>query len=578
MNVSGRPGRPALVAAAWLAGAAAAGAGLGPVSAPVPNVYGPGILFALSGVDVPARAANAFVASTIEGPGLHFHLPKDPRIRVLVPGGSEALRWRIVSNDLLVADVRGDPQPLVIALAAPNVVVGRVPQGGRVASEGGGLECVVMRRAEGQRTRFAFAYDSAGGRAAADLATAALPTDLESLIENRLDVLGRLPRAPANTDPALALAMAKAVTVMKVNLCAPEGPIRTPWTVLDRWPHGDVGLWGSAFHSLGLMHLDMALARDALLAVYGFQVPGGFIPHRMGPRGTSGLAHPPVLAWAAWQVYGRQRPPDRAFLERSFEAAEKHVEWFLENRRVEGAALYAWKTGEESGAENSPRFDQGADFAAVDLSAYLANECRTLQAMAQALRYREIALKWDRKASEVEESARQHLWDERRGFFFDRRGPRGEWLDLWTYAGLLPLWAGVATNEQAARVVQHLLDKDKFWTALPVPTVARGDPTFAKDMWRGPTWAGVNYLVIRGLQRYGYTKEAEDLRQRTLRALAAWYARTGAFWEFYDPDGRTPPADLDRKGRLAAGAGWPVIGDYHATAALYVDLLMRPAP
>jgi neutral trehalase len=97
-------------------------------------------------------------------------------------------------------------------------------------------------------------------------------------------------------------------------------------------------------------------------------------------------------------------------------------------------------------------------------------------------------------------------------------------------------------------------------------------------MWRGPAWVHVNYFVIRGLQRYGYAKEAETLRQKTLQAVADWYGRTGVLWEFYDPDGQTPPADLDRKGRLAAGSGLAPIGDYNVTAALYADLLMRPAP
>ena len=432
MNPSGRRIGAGLLLAAALAGAGAApGAAPGP-AADIPNVYGKGILFALSGLDVQARSANTFVGTTIEGPGLHFRLPKDPKVRLVVPGGDDALRWRIVSPDLLVADVGGDAQPLVVAVVAPNVVVGRLPPDGRVSSEGGGLECVVMRRADGRRTRFAFAYDPGGGRAAGDLAAAALATDLESLIENRLAALSRLPHAPANTDAPLALAMVKAMEVLKVNTCAPQGAIRTFWTTPARWPEPDIGLWQSALHSLGLIHLDMRVAKDALLAVYGFQTAEGFIPQQMGPRGTSGITHPPILGWAAWQVYRRQRQPDQGFLEKSFEAAEKHVEWVLRNRRIEGAALFAWKSGDESGTANSPRFDDGAAFAAVDLSAYLASECRTLQAMAQALRFRQIALKWDRKAAEIEEAARRHLWDEQRGFFFDRRGPDGARVDVWT--------------------------------------------------------------------------------------------------------------------------------------------------
>jgi len=113
---------------------------------------------------------------------------------------------------------------------------------------------------------------------------------------------------------------------------------------------------------------------------------------------------------------------------------------------------------------------------------------------------------------------------------------------------------------------------------MPVASVARDDPAFKKDMWSGAAWPTMNYLIIRGLQRYGYTKEAADLRQRTLEAIRQWYARTGALWEFYDPDGEAPPAQLDRNGRKTSGIGYAVLSDYNPTAAVFADLVLRPEP
>jgi glycogen debranching enzyme len=313
------------------------------------------------------------------------------------------------------------------------------------------------------------------------------------------------------------------------------------------------------------------------------------IPQKMAPGQASDISGPCMLGWAAWQIYQWDKMRDRDFLQRSFDTVQKHVTWCLKNRRLDGeppptqpleygTPLYGWKSAEESGAENSPRFEGGAAFAAIDLSCYLVNECRSLQAMAQALGYGELAKTWGRRAEAIAEAARRELWDAQRGFFFDRKGPGGQWIDVWTSAGLLPLWAGVATADQAQRLRDHLADPRKFWTAMPVPSVARDDPKFKKDMWSGPTWVTMNYLLVRGLQRYGFAREAAELREKTLSSVVAWYGRTGALYEFYDCDGQTPPPELDRKGRLAAHQGTPVISDYNATAALYADLLIRPEP
>ena len=574
-----------------LAASAGAAAGKGGLAVEtVPNVYGGGILFAYSGVDGKTSWTEPCVASTTAGElGLKFHLPRDPVLRIRLPEpGLASLKWQLVSNDLLVAKVAWDSLPLVIGFTASNVVVGRLPPSCRVVLEGGDPGAVLMRNSVGDRTQFAFVYEVKGAKAAAAAAAQAMSVSIDTLVESRMDFFAALPKAPETADRLRAMTLAKAFSVLKVNVYAPEPPITVRWTTPDRWPHRDMWLWDSAFHALGLMHMDMRLAKDALTAVYGFQNETGFIPHRMAPAQPSEISQPPVLAWAAWQVHTFDKMRDREFLKRSFDVTQRHVTWFMKSRRLDGepppdkaidhgTPLYAWKSGDESGADNSPRFDSGAQFAAVDLSAYLASECWTLQKMAQQLGFRELAKTWGQRGDTIAEAARKQLWDNERGFFFDRKAPDGEWIGVWSHSGFLPLWAGIATPEQAKRLRDHLVSK-KFWTAMPVPSVARDDPAFKNDMWRGPTWANINYLIIRGLQRYGFEKEAADLRDRTLAGIAEWYGKTGAVYEFYDCDGKTPPPELDRKGRPTQEQGYPVIPDYNWTAAVYADLLLRPKP
>jgi len=556
-----------------------------------PNVYGGGILFAYSGLDGKTSWTEPCVASTTaDGLGLKFHLPRDPVLSIRLPApGLASLEWQLVTNDLIVAKVAWDSLPLVVGFTASNVVVGRLPPSCRVVLEGGDPGAALMRNSVGDRTQFAFVYEAKGAKAAAATAAQALSVSIDTLVEARMDFFAAVPKAPENTDPLRAKTLAKAFSVLKVNVYAPEPPIAVRWTTPDRWPERDMCLWTSAFHALGLMHMDIRLAKEALGAVYGFQKETGFIPHRMSPGQPSEISQPPVLAWAAWQAYTFDKMRDRDFLKRSFDATQRHVTWFMKTHRLDGepppekplehgTPLYAWKSAEESGAENSPRFDGGAQFAAVDLSAYLASECWMLQNMAQQLSFRELAKTWGQRGDAIAEAARKQLWDNERGFFFDRKAPDGEFISVWSHTGFLPLWAGIATPEQAKRLRDHLVSK-KFWTATPVPSVARDDPTYKNDMWRGPAWANVNYLIIRGLQRHGFAKEAADLRDLTLSAVAEWYGKTGAVHEFYDCDGKTPPPELDRKGPAVPGsANWRTISDYNWTAAIYADLLLRPKP
>jgi glycogen debranching enzyme len=110
----------------------------------------------------------------------------------------------------------------------------------------------------------------------------------------------------------------------------------------------------------------------------------------------------------------------------------------------------------------------------------------------------------------------------------------------------------------ADRLVEHLRDEEQFWTRYPVTTVARNDPKYDPwQMWRGPTWVNVNYLLIEGLERSGYLELARDLRQRTLQMVMG----ANDIYEYYHPEtGAMGP-------KAASIYGW--------SAALFIDLALQ---
>ena len=99
---------------------------------------------------------------------------------------------------------------------------------------------------------------------------------------------------------------------------------------------------------------------------------------------------------------------------------------------------------------------------------------------------------------------------------------------------------------------------------------------YAKDMWRGPVWINLNWLVAYGFERAGLTATAADLRAETITEIETMCTRYGTFFEFYDDRREADPPALKRKGRCAPEISpyHQVFHDYGWTATLYVDMLL----
>ena len=136
----------------------------------------------------------------------------------------------------------------------------------------------------------------------------------------------------------------KACSVLKVNVESPQGVIPFRWTTPDRWPHRHMWLWDSAFHAIGCEHIDPELGKDALKAVLSLQREDGFVSITGSPEGRlyEYTTQPPILTWAAWDVY--RHTGDREFLE-CYPRLRAYVEWDLEHRDVDG--LPGWRLNRE---------------------------------------------------------------------------------------------------------------------------------------------------------------------------------------------------------------------------------------
>lgn len=147
------------------------------------------------------------------------------------------------------------------------------------------------------------------------------------------------------------------------------------------------------------------------------------------------------------------------------------------------------------------------------------------------------------------------LWDEYARSYYSRDFVTHRLLKQPSLATLMPLYAGTVSKERAKLLVAQLEDSKKFGANYAVPSVPLDSPDFNPERyWQGPTWVNTNWLIIDGLERYGFKDHAAALRETTLDMV-----RKSGFAEYFDPNTAEPLG--------AHNFSW--------TAALTIDLLKR---
>ena len=135
---------------------------------------------------------------------------------------------------------------------------------------------------------------------------------------------------------------------------------------------------------------------------------------------------------------------------------------------------------------------------------------------------------WRARAETRKSHMLQYFWDGERGFFFDydfTSGKKSSYRYLTTY---YPLWAGLATPEQAAAVVKNL-------PVFEQPGGLAMSPEHSGAQWDYPYgWAPVQLLAIQGLRRYGYIAEADRLSSKFLSTVLENFQRDGTIREKYN--------------------------------------------
>jgi hypothetical protein len=362
--------------------------------------------------------------------------------------------------------------------------------------------------------------------------------------------------------------------------------------------------WDSCFHAIAWRHFRPERARQELRTLLRAGRLDGFIPHttfwhdsagwRRAPfyatdsvRGSRATAHiqTPLLA-LAWELVAAASPDDPGFAHEGLNALRLHYDWLDRHRDPDRDGLISIIHPDESGLDDSPKYDQvfrwmshyqPGYFWLVERSRRLRYDSRSIIArydehvedvlvnVCYALSLYALARlsgedSYRVRAARTEGALIDRCWDPERGLFWDLASRDQTPLRVSTWSALAPLALPSLPDPIAKQLIEeHLLDPRRYRSRYGIPSVSMEQPSFRAGWhlfrcWRGPAWMNTVWMLVPGLIRHGYADEADRIVSSCLELV-----RRHGFREYYNP--------INGEGLGARRFGW---------STLLVDLL--PAP
>ena len=218
----------------------------------------------------------------------------------------------------------------------------------------------------------------------------------------------------------------------------------------------------------------------------------------------------------------------------------------------------------ESGFDVSFRFGAFGSathhYAPVCLNSLLYKNEKDMEQISLWLGRTDDAKTWGKRAEDRKKLIAQYLWNDERHAFFDFNFDTAKG-STYVYASMFyPLWAGLATAEQAKGVVANLKGFEQPG-GLPMSTFDSG------AQWDLPDgWGNIEMIAIDALRKYGYNAEADRISYNFLSTVAENFRRDGNIREKYNVVTRSSEAHVELGYEMnVVGFGW--------TNAAFLELL-----
>ncbi len=377
-----------------------------------------------------------------------------------------------------------------------------------------------------------------------------------------------VPEPIFDADPELVELYWRAWEIAHAHVKDSPGAPHTPYMDEAFWDD-TVWIWDTSFMSLFCRYSpEQFPGVESLLNFYAVMHDGA-----TSPMTIQHPDNPPLFAWVEYDNARFTADTTRLkWLLNDTKYLQRHYDWFNKARRgmsVKGAKKgvdlmphekgFFW-SGVASGMDNSPRFID-RDALRVDAIAQQELSALYIARMAKRIGNNDLETKFQAEYDRIKALINRYYWDEKDGIYYDIKPGDGSFVRVKTPAAFWPMLAEMCSPEQAKRLAEHARDPQVFGGPVPWPSVARSDPNFDGNYWRGAVWLPLAYMATKALEKYDFHALADEHALALVRDMNRTYrdVTPNTIWECYDPN-KPGPGMHDGKRSRPEFCGWSALG------------------
>ncbi len=371
---------------------------------------------------------------------------------------------------------------------------------------------------------------------------------------------GVLPKLPLNishltADEATAIVKTYFNNNWQLLARAPLNELKQPYLVPGA-TYDDLWDWDAFFTSCAIPEAGLSYAKGSIINLLDSPLHDSRPSKKASATGEYDYyLHPyPLRAQFAYIV--GTRLDDFEWLDPYWKKLAKIMHWY-ETNSCDKSGFFKWQT--LTGIDNNPSVygRPPGTVAGVDLAAFHYREYLAMSKLAEQLNVAR-ADEFRAKAAKLKQLVQTRYWDIIDGMFYDidrnidyyvpgrQQITWDSYLKFRNWSCLYPLWANMATNEQAAILRDKIMDKDEFLAPCGIRSHSKKDPVYNNALsggpsnWQGPVWGLSTCLTVYGLANYGFIDDALEVARRQLETYAVDIQQNGCIHEYYHGDNGQP--------------------------------------
>lgn len=328
--------------------------------------------------------------------------------------------------------------------------------------------------------------------------------------------------------------------------------------------------WDTGFHVLALTHLDEKLAIENIKALLSLIEENGMIPNAPLESENQDLrSQPPIIIYAA--KYYMEQTKDVKSIKSIYPKLKKYYTWwrkfgnpnnFIKNlvspftgARENNSRIGYWAVC-STGMDNHPIYDfsngivkkiNGYYYLKIYdllLSSTLAAGANSLSIIAEELNFKDDEKFFKKEFEGISNAINNYMWSDEEKIYYPISW-NGDKIYVKSAQILSPLYANIVENEDAKKLISHIVSPKEFWGKYGIPTIAFDDTKYMSKQpdwmyspdpyyWRGPIWPPMLMMAAIGFLNYSRKDLIKEIASKWLDLMI----KDRTFSEYYYNNGK----------------------------------------